>query len=215
MDGASAKMGNRAKAIDEMWRTRNKIFSKCGVIVIAINQVRNKLGASMFESNETTPGGNATKFYSSIRVAINRGKQIKGKMEDGKWKDMTKGVGVRKVGQNVFVSFPKNKTHPPAGSRATQVNFLDTKAGYVGFDRYSGIDEILLEEEVITKKGSRFYYKDEEIANGAENFMKVFYENDKLRKRLLRKCSVLTIGKFNQRLTEITNNRYPVKDAIE
>lgn len=215
MDGASAQMGNRAKGIDQFYRTRNKIFSKTGVIVIMINQVRNKLGASMFESNETTPGGNATKFYSSIRVAINRGKQIKGKMDNGKWRDMTKGVGVKKVGQNVFVSFPKNKTFAPAGSRATQVYFLDTYSDYVGFNRYSGIDEILIEDGVITKKGSRFYFKGKEVANGLDNFIREFGDNAKLRKKLLRRSSIKTIGKFNAELESLEENRYPVADAVD
>lgn len=215
MEGASAKMGNRAKAIDEMWRTRNKILAKCGIIVIAINQVRNKLGVSMFESNETTPGGNSTKFYSSIRIAVARGKQIKGKVEKGKWKDLTKGPGVRKIGQNVFVSFPKNKTYAPHGNVPTQVYFLDDKTGYVGFDRYSGIDEILVEQGIVEKRGSNFYFKDKRIATSQDNFLQEFSENAKLRKRLLRRAEIPTVSQFISKLESINENRYPVEYAVD
>lgn len=215
MEGSSAKMGNRAKAIDEFYRTRNKIFAKTGVIVIMVNQVRNKLGASQFESNETTPGGNATKFYASIRVEIRRGKQIKGKLSGDKWTDAKTGKGVKKIGQIVYVSFPKNKTHAPHGSVATEVYFLPTKSGYVGFNRYSDINEILVEQGVIEQKGSRYYYKGNMIANGADAFIREFTENSKLRRKLLRKSDIPTISKFQKKLDSIENNRYPVEDALD
>lgn len=54
---AKAQMGNRAKAIYRMYRERNSIFKRYGVVVIAINQIRDKVGASMFEASTTTPGG--------------------------------------------------------------------------------------------------------------------------------------------------------------
>src|SRR5690606_7362946 len=90
LDG-KAEMGNRAKAIYRFFRYRANFFKQMGVCVILINQVRKKLGASMFENAETTPGGDSTKFYASYRIGLNSGKQIKGKLVNGEFKDKSDG----------------------------------------------------------------------------------------------------------------------------
>jgi recombination protein RecA len=215
MEDAKAKMGNRAKKIDEFYRSRNKILSKAGIIVIMVNQVRNKLNAGMFESNETTPGGNATKFYSSIRISLTHGKQIKGHSSGGKWKEETTGAKAQKVGKFIHVGFPKNKTFSPANNITTAVYFRPDKTGYVGYDRYLGFDDELEAEGVIKKKGSRYYLKGEMVANGQEAFIQSLATDPKLRKSLLRRSSVKTISKFKDELAELSTNRYPIEDVID
>lgn len=206
---AKAQMGNRAKAIYRMYRERNSIFKRYGVVVIAINQIRDKVGASMFEASTTTPGGQATKFYASQRLALIRSKQIKGRIVKGAFKeDLKKG---HKVGQNIIQAVEKNKCAPPRPRVKTAVYFLDEKTDYVGFDRYQGLDIILQEQGIIKKKGTRYLFKDEVICNGKKNILPAIEENGKLRKRLFKKLGVNTMSKTRQKLEGIDINRYPVK----
>lgn len=203
-----AQMGNRAKAIYRMYRERNDFFSQYGVILIMINQVRDKVGASMFESSITTPGGGATKFYASIRIAIVRSTQIKGRVVKGKFKeDKTKGI---KVGQNVIVKIEKNKTAPPRPNVKTQVYFLDDVTGYVGYSKYEGLLDILLELKVIKKKGTRYYYKETMVCNGAANFARALEENEEIRKKIIKKSGIPTVSSFRAKLNSLTKNYYPI-----
>lgn len=196
-----AEMGNRAKAIYKMYRKRNLFLSKYGAIMICINQVRDKVGASMFEDATTTPGGAATKFYASQRLATVRGKQIKMKIK-GKEK---------KIGQNVYFQVRKNKVGPPMDSVQTEVYFRDEKWGYLGYSKYAGLPDILVEQGVIKKKGSRYYLKDKNIANGEDALVKIMHEDDELRSKLIRKSSINTISKTRKKLENLTANLYPVK----
>lgn len=194
-----AEMGNRAKAIYRMYRKRNKFFKKYGVVVIPINQVREKVGASMFEDSQTTPGGAATKFYASQRVVIGRGKQIKGGPKD------------KKVGQNVYVQIKKNKIGPPKDTIQSAVYFVDWYKGYVGFDRYKGLSDILVDQGIVKKKGGNYSYKGELIAKSEEKFIGVLATNDKLRRNCIRRSSINTASKLRDKLESITTNLYPVK----
>lgn len=214
MEDGKAAMGNRAKAFDEFYRLRNDMFVSLGITVIMINQVRNKLNTSMFESNETTPGGNATKFYASVRIALNKGAQIKGRLNNGKWVDDKTNDKSRKIGQTVYVGIPKNKTFPPANNTKTEVYFLDTKSGYTGFDRYSELLDILLDEGVVTKKGTRYYYKDKEICNGQDNFTQALIDRPVMRKNIINKSSIATISKAASRLAELKSNLFDVNDFL-
>jgi recombination protein RecA len=196
-----AEMGNRAKAIYLMYRKRNKFFIKYGVVVIVINQVREKVGASMFESAETTPGGAATKFYASYRITLVRSKAIKAKIKGKE----------QRVGQNVTMQTRKNKVAPPRDSVYTQVYFIKEYTGYTGYSRYHGLPDILEAEGIVKKKGSRYYYKDKMIANGEDNFLKLLVDNEDLRKKLIKRSSVNTISKTREMLESIKENLYPVK----
>src|SRR5690606_36681767 len=71
-----AEMGNRAKAIYAMVRRRNPFYIKYGVCVIYINQLRKKVGASQFEDPDTTPAGDAMKFFACNPLGLSTGKQI-------------------------------------------------------------------------------------------------------------------------------------------
>lgn len=201
-DDAKAAMGNRAKAIGDFYRKRSNMFHKYGVCIIPINQLREKLGAGMFESNETSPGGKATQFFASQAAALVRGKQIKYKIK-GKEK---------RVGQNVYIQFRKNKIAAPQENIATQVYFREeNEFGYVGFNKYMGLPDYLLEEGIIKKKGTRFYRKDKMIANGEDQLVRVLHTDDNLRSLLIRKSSINTIAKTRKKLESITENLFTVK----
>lgn len=196
-----AEMGNRAKALYRMYRKRNKFLGKYGAILIAINQIRDKVGATMFESAETSPGGKATAFYASQRLGLGRGKQVKFKVKGRE----------KKMGQNVYFQTKKNKVGPPSDSVNTQVHFRPEMIGYVGYHKYMGLPDVLQDEGVIKKKGSRYYFKDQVIGNGEEGFVKVLGEDKELRSKLLKRSTVNTVAKTRKKLESIETNLYPVK----
>lgn len=198
MSDSKAEMGNRAKVIYEFWRKRAPLFYKLGICVIPINQLRDKVGASMFEESTKTVGGASTQFYASQRVALVKSKQIKN----------SKGI---KIGQNIYQQIKKNKVAPPADSVKTEVYFKENKWGYVGYSRYAGLEEILIDEEVITKKGSSIYFDGERIARSSDNFIDVMHKDKKIRSKILSNSPINTISKTRKRLEALEENLFPVK----
>ncbi len=211
-----AQMGNRAKAIGDMWRYRNSDFHQYGATVIAINQIRKKLGVSMFESDITQPGGEATKFYSSIRISINRGKQIKGIVNSKGFREDSSGV---KFGQNVFVGIDKNKTAPPRNNIKTQVYFLPDIYGYVGYSKYGGMADILISHGILDKKGNAYVFtsKGEEIKLcGKYDDIDISLENNPTyRKKLLKKLGVNLVSTTDEKLKSLGKNMYPVIGTVD
>lgn len=156
-----------------------------------------------FVVHNTTPGGKATKFYASIRVGIYGGKQITKKI---KGKD-------RRIGRLTSIRIKKNKIAPPRPTlKGAEVFFTDDSEAGIGFNKYFGLAEILVEKDVITRKkgSSRFYMGDKMIANGEEALLKKIYEDDDLRKKLIRKSGINTISRTQKQLDKISKNLYPV-----
>lgn len=210
MVGGKAEMGNRAKAIYKMYRLRSDFYKKFGVTVLMINQVRKKVGASMFEASETTPGGDSTKFTASIRIGLSASKQVKGiRKKDGTFKeDLQKG---RKVGRNIYISIAKNKVAPPKDSVKTQVYFLPDVTGYTGYAKYNYLPELLEKEGIITKRKGRYFRKDKLLAYGEEAFLAKITSNEKMRKFLIDKAGINTLSKTRDKLNLIKENLFPVK----
>lgn len=200
---ASAKFGNRAKAISDFLGNRNEAFAQLGIIVVLINQLRRKIGATKFEDPDKTVGGDATKFYCSQRFGVARGKQIKRTI---------KGIE-KKVGQVTYVRTKKDKTGPPRSSTQTEVYFIGSKTNPVGFSRYAGLPEILVETGVVqrAKGSSRYYMGEKMIANGEEAFLTKLTEDEVLRKKLIAISPINTISKTKAQLSNITKNLYPVE----
>lgn len=197
MSDSKAEMGNRAKVIYEFWRKRAPLFYKLGVCTIAINQIREKVGASMFEESTKTVGGASTQFYASQRVALVRSTAIK---------DSKK----RKIGQNIYQQIKKNKVAPPTDSIKNEVYFRPNKWGYVGYNRYGGILDILAEEGVVVTKGPSIMFEGNRIARSADNFLDVIHEEKKLRSKLINLSSINTISKTRKRLEATEENWFPV-----
>jgi recombination protein RecA len=200
-----AEMGNRAKAIYSMLRDRNELYEKYGVCCIYLNQVRDKVGASMFEESTTTPGGAALKFYASQRLALLKGKQVTHKIRGKE----------RKVGQVVHMHCKKNKVAPPRPKVETQVYFLDDKSGYVGYNKYMGLSEILLDEGILKKQGNSYYYSKKGdkkiIAKSKDDLEKVLSENGDLRGILIKKANINSLSQTREKIEALTKNCYPVK----
>lgn len=192
-----AEMGNRAKAIDMMLRSRNGLFHKYGITVIFVNQLRKKIGATQFEDPDTTPGGQAMRFYASLRMAIYGGKLIKDKSD-------------KRIGRLVYVRLKKTKLSMPKDNIKADVYFKKT-GNKIGYSKYAGFIDVLVERGVILRKKARFYFKDKMIANGEDAMMKVLEEDDELRRKLIKRSGVLTISKMQEKLDTTKKNLYPVK----
>ena len=202
---AKAEMGNRAKAIYKYLRIRNQLFAELGITLIFINQLRKKVGVTMFEDPDTTPGGDAMKFYASQRLAFFQKKQITEGNKDNKiW-----------IGNEVSVRMKKNKVAPPRPTFTTEIYFA-AESDKVGFSKYHNLALLMEKTGVVTRKtgSSSYYYRDELIARGEDALQKLLEEDEALRKKFLRKSGVNTLSKAKSRLDKLTEqgvNRYPVK----
>lgn len=204
MTDSKADMGTRAKALYKMFRIRNELWYKLGITVVCINQHRQKLGV-MFGDSNTTPGGKALAFYASIRLAFFSGKTITVKYKS---KD-------RKIGKHVTVRVMKNKVAPsrPTLSKAPLYFTSRYADKEIGFERLFGLEDVLIDNDIISKSNGGVYkYKGNVIARGEEKLMKELSNNDKLRKRLLSKAGIVTIGTMKKKLSELSNNLFSIEE---
>ena len=204
MSDAKADMGNRAKAIYKYFRIRNEMLYSLGVTQIYINQLRSNLKAGMFENPDTTPGGAALKFYASQRIGLYGGKNLTKKIKGKE----------RKVGKVTSIRTMKNKVAPPRFTIKAAPLYNNPKYNEVGFDKLHFLDEVLLEEEIIEKSGGGVYrFGDKVIARGEEKFKATLAEDDELRRKLLRKAGINTLGATKKKLEKLTENLFPVSEV--
>lgn len=191
----------RAKAISRMLRKRKPLFAKYGICVIFINQLRKKIGATKWEDPDTTPGGQAMKFYADIRLGLYRGKIIKNKDK-------------KRVGQHVYLRIKKNKTAPPRESVQARVFFKKTR-GKIGYDKYSGLGDALIECGTITvERGPIYYFGDIKLCKGKKDedtLNDYLAANDAMRAKILAAAPINTISKTRKQIEGKTRNLYPVK----
>lgn len=202
MLNASADMGNRAKAIYKYFRIRNEMLYSLGITQVYINQLRKNLKAGMFENPDTTPGGKALAFYASIRIGLYGGKQITKKVKGKE----------RKIGRVTSIRTIKNKVATPGPTlKGSPLYNNDKYVDSIGFDRLHFLDEILLEEEIIEKtKSGTYSYKGKTLCRGAEKFAELLRDDDDLRRKLIRKAGINTLGATKKLLESITENLYPI-----
>jgi RecA/RadA recombinase len=158
---------------------------------------------SGFIAHNTTPGGNAMKFFASQRLGIYAGKQEL---------DTVKGVE-QKVGINTSVRVKKNKVAPPKPTFKSKIYFNGDYHKPLGIDRYLGLDEVFLYEGVLTKKGNSFKFNDQVIAIGEKNLIKKLEKDPELRKELIKSTSINTVSKLKARLKKETANLYKIREA--
>lgn len=203
MDGASADMGNRAKAIYKYFRIRNEMLYSLGITQVYINQLRKNLKAGMFEDPDTTPGGKALAFYAHIRIGMYGGKQITKKI-NGK---------ERKIGRVTSIRTKKNKVAPPGPTLKGTPIYNNSKYVEVGIDRLHFLDEILIEEEVVEKsKAGVFTFKGNTLCRGAEKFTKLLEDDDDLRRKLIKKAHINTLGTTKKLLESLETNLFPIDE---
>jgi recombination protein RecA len=197
-----AEMGNRAKAIGTFLRGRNPLLDELGICTILVNQLRSKVGASKFEDPDTTPGGEATKFFADIRAGVYGGKQIVKKI---------KGKETR-VGRLSSIRIKKNKVAPPRDTiKGAEVYFnAEYKKMPIGFNRYFGLEEIILEKEILLKQGNKYSFRGKVIATKKDGIMEALMENEDLRRKIIRKLGINSIGTLQKKLDSIETNLFPV-----
>ncbi len=153
-------VGLQARLMSQALRKLTGTVSKSTTCVIFINQIRMKIGV-MFGSPETTTGGNALKFYSSLRMDIRRIGQIK--------------EGDQVVGNRTRVKVVKNKVAPPF-----KLAEFDIMYG-LGISYEGDLLDLALKAEVVNKTGAWFSYNDFKIGQGRENAKRYIKDNDEVR----------------------------------
>ena len=205
MTDAKSEMGGRAKALYKYFRIRNELFYKLGITQFYINQLRTSLNVGFGKDPTTTPGGKALKFWSSIRVAFYPGRNITVKRHGKE----------RKAGRLVTIRLLKNKVAPPMPTLSKCPLYFNAKFHAIGFDRTFGLEDVLVENDIIQKSGGGVYtYKGNKICRGQEEFNNIITNNDELRRKLLRKANINTIGRTKKKLSSIHINYFPI-DNIE
>ncbi len=173
IDGEMGEMqvGLQARLMSQALRKMTATISRTNTCVIFINQIRMKIGV-MFGNPETTTGGNALKFYASVRIDVRSVQSIKGNTGDPlvAAKDEDSSV----IGKKTKAKVVKNKVAPPL-----KVATFDIMYGE-GISRTSELVELGTQLEIIQKSGSWYSYKDSRLGQGAENVKKLFLDNPEL-----------------------------------
>ena len=155
-----AHVGLQARLMSQALRKLSGTISKTNTTCIFINQLREKVGV-MFGNTETTPGGRALKFYSSIRLEIRRSEQLK--MGDGV------------VGNKTNIKVVKNKVAPPFKSATVDIMYGE------GVSREGELVDLASEAGIIEKSGAWYSYQGEKLGQGKENVKLLLKDNLELR----------------------------------
>ncbi len=151
------QVGSQARLMSHALRKLTAIIHKSKTSVVFINQIRMKIGVVGYGSPETTPGGNALKFYASVRLDIRRIQTIKDKDEP--------------VGIKARVKVTKNKVAPPF-----RESVFDIMYG-TGISRAGEILDMAVEHKIVDKSGSWFSFGSERLGQGYENVREFLQEN--------------------------------------
>ena len=155
-DMGDAHVGLQARLMSQALRKLAGVLNKSNTAIVFINQLREKVGI-MFGNPETTPGGRALKFYSSVRVEIRRSEAIKN--------------GTEIVGNKVNIKVVKNKVAPPF--KSTQVDIIYGK----GISRDGEVLDLAVDKDIVDKSGAWYAYKGEKIGQGRENAKRYLVEH--------------------------------------
>ena len=162
-DMGDSHIGMQARLMSQAMRKLSGAISKTKSIAIFINQIREKVGV-LFGSPETTSGGRALKFYSTIRLDIRRIDAIK--------------KGTEIIGNLTRVRVVKNKVAPPF--KAVEVDLIYGK----GISREGELLDLAVANDIINKSGSWFSYNDEKLGQGRENVKEYLKNNPNLSKEI-------------------------------
>ncbi len=162
-DMGDAHVGLQARLMSQALRKLSGVISKSNTVAIFINQLREKVGV-MFGNPETTTGGRALKFYSSVRLDIRRIESIK--------------QGTEVIGNRTRVKVVKNKVAPP---------FRDTEFDIIygeGISKSGSILDLAVESEIVVKSGSWFSYRGQRIGQGRENAKQYLKDNPEIMREI-------------------------------
>jgi recombination protein RecA len=162
-DMGDSHMGLQARLMSQALRKLTSSISKSNCLVIFINQIRQKIGI-MFGNPETTSGGNALKFYASVRLDIRRIGAIKDKDDI--------------IGNQTRVKVVKNKVAPPFRTVEFDIMYGE------GISKNGEIVDLGVAAEIVEKSGSWFSYNEQRIGQGRENVKKFLAENTEIAKEI-------------------------------
>ena len=155
-DMGDAQVGLHARMMSKAMRKLAGVISKTDTVAIFINQIREKVGI-MFGNPETTTGGRALKFYSSVRLEVRKGEAIK--------------QGTEVIGSRTKVKVAKNKVAPPFKTAEFDIMYG------TGFSRMGSILDMGVELDIIDKSGAYFSYQGTRLGQGKENAKKFLSSN--------------------------------------
>lgn len=159
-------VGLQARLMSQALRKLSGTINKTNTIAIFINQLREKVGV-LFGNPETTPGGRALKFYSSIRLDVRRNEQIK--------------QGDNVIGNRTTVKIVKNKVAPPFRTAQLEIMYGE------GISKEAEIIDLATDANILEKSGSWYSYEGNKLGQGKETLKSLLKENIKLREELDKK----------------------------
>ena len=162
-------VGLQARLMSQALRKLTSVISKSNCVVIFINQLREKIGV-MFGNPETTTGGRALKFYSSVRMDVRRVETIK--------------QGSEPVGNHVKVKIVKNKVAPPFKEAEFDIMFGK------GISRAGDLIDLAVREDIVEKSGAWFAYNGSKIGQGRENAKQYLNDNPEIMEEIDRKLRI-------------------------
>ncbi|MCM1269581.1 MAG: recombinase RecA [Ruminococcus flavefaciens] len=156
-------VGQLARLMSQAMRKLTAAISKSNCVAIFINQIREKIGV-MYGNPETTPGGRALKFYSSVRIEVRKGEVIKS--------------GNEIIGASTKCKVVKNKVAPPF--KECQFDMMYGQ----GISRTGEVLDLAVDLEIVKKGGSWFSYKDQKLGQGRDNVKEVLKNDEALMKEI-------------------------------
>lgn len=158
-----SKMGSQARLMSQALRKMTASVSKSNTILIFINQLRDKIGV-MFGSPETTSGGNALKFYASVRLDVRRSTTVQNSIMDGD----------TKLGNKTTVRVVKNKVAPPFKKAEFDIIYGE------GIDSVGEVLDKAVAKDIVKKSGSWFSYSEVKLGQGRESVRQLLKDNEEL-----------------------------------
>ena len=185
-------VGLLARLMSQALRKLTAIIAKSGTVVIFINQLREKVGV-MYGNPETTPGGRALKFFSSVRLDVRRQEQLKN--------------GSEVIGNHTRVKVVKNKVAPPFKEAEFDILYGE------GISKEGNILDVAVEFDIIKKSGAWFSYDGMKIAQGRDNARKYLQDNgefcemiEKLIREKLTPGDKIVVGEINENNESFENH---------
>ncbi len=180
-----AHVGLLARLMSQALRKLTGIISKSGTVVIFINQLREKVGV-VYGNPETTPGGRALKFFSSVRLDVRRQEAIKN--------------GTEIIGNKTKVKIVKNKVAPPFKEAEFDILYGQ------GISKEGNILDVAVDSGIIKKSGAWFSYNGEKIGQGRDNVRKYMVENKEFCADIERQVRELLNAGSKHEVVEIAEN---------
>ena len=194
-------VGLQARLMSQALRKLSGEINKTKTIAIFINQIREKVGV-MFGNPETTPGGRALKFYSTIRMEIRRGEQLKD--------------GTEVIGNRAKIKVVKNKVAPPFRKAEVDIRYGQ------GISKTGEVLDMAVEKDLVKKSGAWYSYGNERIGQGRENAKKWLDEHPEAMAELTNKVRVAYGMEPDASLTaaadgenETAKNKKPQQESLD